>query len=498
MRLSKTVLIIDDNTINRQILSKILAGDYNVITAKDGFEGLEILKQYGKVIAAVMLDLVMPKLDGYGFLQKKSTMPEFDDIPVIVTTSENAPENEISTLKSGAWDFVSKPYHPDIIKARLDNVIARSQLSAFEQLKYLAEYDTLTGIFNKTKLFSQTEKILELNKDTKFMAMRFDINRFGLVNSFYGFEKGDSLLKYLANCFTSYLQKYPVCVYGRIEGDVFGVCIPYTGQEVIDEIIENSKQAVKAFNLDFDMVITFGIYIIEDHSMPAHLIFDRATLASKECKGNYVNSYAIFNREMQQKIEAEQEITNEMNEALLNGQFVVYYQPKYDLKSGNIAGSEALVRWLHPIKGLISPADFIPIFEHNGFISKLDAYVWESVCKQQRKWLDDGTSDLPVSVNVSRINLYNPKITEIIEGLTKKYKIPLEIFNLEITESVYAESQIALANTIAELHSKGFSVFMDDFGSGYSSLNTLKSLEFDVLKIDMKFLSEESTSRRSR
>lgn len=330
------------------------------------------------------------------------------------------------------------------------------------------------------------------------MAVRFDINRFGLVNSFYGFEKGDSLLKHLAGAFATYMKQYTPSAYGRIEGDVFGLCMPYTGQKDIDSLIEVSKQAVKSFNLDFDMVITFGIYMVEDHFMPAHLLFDRATLASKECKGNYMNSYAIFNSLMQNKIEQEQEITNIMNDALNKNQFCIYYQPKYDLQSGKISGAEALVRWKHPTKGLVSPGEFIPIFEHNGFILKLDAYVWEAVCAQQRQWLDDGLVAPPISVNVSRINLYNPKIADFIETLTQKYNIPLDIFNLEITESVYAENQTILANTITDLHSKGFLVFMDDFGSGYSSLNTLKSLEFDVLKIDMKFLSEKSTSKRSR
>ena len=177
-----------------------------------------------------------------------------------------------------------------------------------------------------------------------------------------------------------------------------------------------------------------------------------------------------------------------MQKALDEEQFVVYLQPKFDLASDTACGAEALVRWLHPEKGLISPGVFIPVFERNGFISKLDYYVWHKTCALLRRWLDKGARPSPVSVNISRISLYNPRLTEVLTGLVREYALPPALLQLEITESAYMTNPDLMKNTIASLHQAGFTILMDDFGSGYSSLNTLKEIDMDVLKVDMKFL----------
>uniref|UniRef100_UPI003AB2AEB0 EAL domain-containing protein n=1 Tax=Selenobaculum sp. TaxID=3074374 RepID=UPI003AB2AEB0 len=176
------------------------------------------------------------------------------------------------------------------------------------------------------------------------------------------------------------------------------------------------------------------------------------------------------------------------NSALESGQFEFYLQPKCSIDTGNIVGAEALVRWRHPMKGLISPGKFIPVFEKNGFILKLDVYIWESVCKLLRQWIDEGRQPMPISVNVSRINLYNPKLCDILIGLVEKYQLEPYLLELELTESAYTENEKLLVSIIERLRGYGFRILMDDFGSGYSSLNILKNLPVDVLKIDLHFL----------
>lgn len=201
---------------------------------------------------------------------------------------------------------------------------------------------------------------------------------------------------------------------------------------------------------------------------------------------------------MGEKRDREQALVNEMTKALATGQFVVYYQPEYDLNTNRFCGAEALVRWKHPKSGIVSPGVFIPLFERNGLISKLDAYVWEKVLENIAEWRSKGLDVLPISVNVSRVDLCDPKLLDKLLALTDKYGVPLTYLNLEITESAYSDNPKAVKQTVFELRQAGFTVFMDDFGSGYSSLNILEDIEVDILKIDMRFIFRASENIKSR
>lgn len=490
------ILVVDDNAINRKILFKILQDYYIVIEAENGQQALNLISDKKINFSAIILDLVMPVMNGYQLLSAlKNTL--FTDIPVIVTTGNSCQINESKAFDLGAWDFVSKPYNANILKSRLKNAIVRSETSAFEQLKYLAEYDALTDIFNKAKFFQATREMLDISSSKQFAFVRFDIARFSLINSFYGTDVGDQLLIFIANELRKLSEIYTELTYGRIEADVFSFCIPYIDKKKLMRVIETLKINFKLYPIDFDIVATYGIYIAKDLSIPVYKMHDFANLASKSVKGNYINNCAFYNSKMSHALETEQEIINEMNDALSNEQFIIYLQPKYDLRTNMPAGAEALVRWQHPTKGLISPGVFIPIFERNGFISKLDYYIWKKVCILIRSWLDKGISPHPISVNVSRVNLYNPYFVDTLCRLTDKYQIPRELLNLELTESSYTDNPEAMSATTKKLRANGFIVMMDDFGSGYSSLNILKDIEVDVLKIDMKFLSQAEIPGRS-
>ena len=197
-------------------------------------------------------------------------------------------------------------------------------------------------------------------------------------------------------------------------------------------------------------------------------------------------------------MEKEQEIVNRMGSALEAGQFEIYLQPKVNIRTEIIEGSEALVRWIDPQRGIIPPSEFIPVFESNGFITKLDYYVWEETCKVLRRWLDEGRRLTPISVNVSRVNLYSTHLLDSICALTDKYDIPRRYFNIELTESAYMDNQEAMSRIIDGLRSRGYTVMMDDFGSGFSSLNALKDIPVDVLKIDQRFLSSGRDTERGK
>ena len=409
-------------------------------------------------------------------------------IPVIILTEKSDRDTEKKVLESGAWDFVPKPYDADIIKLRLKNVIARSQVSLLKELNNVMNYDPLTEIYSKNKFFSASKALLKANPDKQFAFLRLDIDRFKLINSFFGTAYGDRLLKHVAKRIRDFAKTTECCTFGRIDADVFGIFTPYQGKEETVKQIEQAVENMKKLSASYNIMIVYGVYVVTDRSLPISFMCDRAALAAKTVKGHYMKSYAFYDDKMRLSIENEQNIINEMSDALENNEFVPYYQPKYDVKTNKPVGVEALARWIHPTKGFISPGVFIPIFEKNGFISKLDFYIWECVCKQLKEWKDSGVPLFPVSVNVSRVNLYNPNLSKIIIELTKKYDVEPKYFNIEITESVYTDDNVMIDDITSQLRNNGFTILMDDFGSGYSSLNVLKDVQVDMLKMDMMFM----------
>lgn len=488
MDIQKTVLVVDDSTTNRSILCDILHSDYTVIQAENGIQALTKLKKQDKKVDAIILDIIMPEMDGYEFMDKIKQDKTLSQIPVIILTEKSDRGTEKKVLESGAWDFVPKPYDADIIKLRLKNVIARSQVSLLKELNNVMNYDPLTEIYSKNKFFSASKALLKDNPDKQFAFLRLDIDRFKLINSFFGTAYGDRLLKRVAKRIRDFAKTTECCTFGRIDADVFGIFTPYQGKEETVKQIEQAVEDMKKLSASYNIMIVYGVYVVTDRSLPISFMCDRAALAAKTVKGHYMKSYAFYDDKMRLSLENEQNIINEMSDALENHEFVPYYQPKYDVKTNKPVGTEALARWIHPTKGFISPGVFIPIFEKNGFISKLDFYIWECVCKQLKEWKDKGVPLFPVSVNVSRVNLYNPNLSKIIIELTKKYDVAPKYFNIEITESVYTDDNVMIDDITSQLRNNGFTILMDDFGSGYSSLNVLKDVQVDMLKMDMMFM----------
>lgn len=484
----KVVLIVDKDTENRERIESLLMNKYQVFGFETCNEGIAYIKEHCTDVSAILLDISGTVMEGYSFLKTLNEKNEWKNIPVIVTADSSDNDGEKRALELGAWDFIHKPYEVDIILTRLKNAIYRSQFSAFVKLKYLAEYDSLTGLYNKTKFFDVTRQMLLENTDKRFVFWRFDIDRFQMVNSFFGISGGDKLLTYISEELKRMYSVIPFCTFGRIESDIFGVCHIYDESNILQRISE-IRNMLSKYNPEYDIIPNIGLYVVEDNNLPVETLFNRATLAANYSKGNYVKFYTFYNEKMSSALIKEQEIINDMKGAIETEQFDIYFQPKYNLQTNKPYGAEALVRWFHPTKGMIMPGEFIPIFEKNGFISKLDFYVWEKACKYLRSWIDAGRNPYPISVNMSRVNMYNPKIVEIIKGITDKYDISPSLLNLELTESAYTDNPIAIKEIISRLQAQGFIIMMDDFGSGYSSLNVLKDISVDVLKVDMRFLS---------
>ncbi|MEA5084623.1 MAG: EAL domain-containing protein [Lachnospiraceae bacterium] len=366
--------------------------------------------------------------------------------------------------------------------------------AANQKLIYRADYDVLTGIYNRQAFCRETAKMLVSEKYKRYVLLRIDVEKFKVINDLFGTETGDEVLCTIALNLKKSLKR--LGTYGRLEADHFVCCFPEKIFNV-EKILEIIDKVINGIKINYSIVVNFGVYPIDDSSLPVERMCDRANLALRTIKGNYLKKYAFYDENLRNTILKEQQIENEMDQALNNGQFKIHLQPIYSVASEKPVSAEALVRWYHPQRGLISPADFIPLFERNGFISKLDAYVWEEVCKFINEEKSKGDAVVPISVNVSRINLYNANICNYIISLIQKYNIEPEMLKLEITESAYTDNPHQLLKAMETLQNYGFEVLMDDFGSGYSSLNMLKDVPVDILKIDMKFIEDLEVSSRA-
>lgn len=492
----KTVLVVEDQQINRSIIHNILQQDYLVIEAEDGIKGLEILDQKYSEISAIILDLIMPEMDGFGMMERISKDSRYSNIPILVTTGDVDYSSEKKCLELGAWDFIPKPVNKDTLLLRLRNIIGRSQVDYQEYERYIAEHDRLTGLYNRGKFFEVTRHMIDKNADREFAFLRVDLDRFRLYNSFFGENEGDKLLVYFAEKIREKVSFMQEATYGRIESDIFGICCEYS-EEKITELQNSIIADLKDYDVTYYIEPSIGVYIISDKKLPVEGMYDRASMAAETCKHKFMSYIGYYNERMTNQLVVEQEIMNEAQKALDNEEFAVYLQPKTIIHTEEPYGAEVLVRWIHPEKGMISPGKFIPVFESNGFIGRLDYYMWEHTCMLLRKWINEGLEPDPVSVNVSRANMYNPNLVDLLKDLLVKYDIPARLLQLELTESAFMDEPDMMIKKVRDLQACGFIILMDDFGSGYSSLNTLKDIPVDILKVDMMFLGTGAGNGRS-
>ena len=357
-----------------------------------------------------------------------------------------------------------------------------------DDLRSAAFIDPLTGLFNRHAFILNARRMLDENPLTEFSLMTLNIGSFKVVNDLLGRDVGDKVLNIIADAIRVLFAGRGV--FARLFSDNFIVLTSYSERGVHPQtFLDGVQKAVMASGLiSHEIQYYIGVYKITERDMSIENMADRAAIACRSINGSYQEHIAYYDEKMRLTMIEEQEICDESRRALQDGEFCVYYQPVYGIKAKRFVSAEALVRWSHPTKGMISPGKFVPVFEKNGFIAELDLYVLEQVCKYMKRREDEGLPKFPISVNISRMSLYDPNLFETISGITDKYNIDPKYFRIEITESAYNDNPAQLLETIGKLREKCYPVLMDDFGSGYSSLNTLKDIPIDILKLDMKFM----------
>ena len=479
----RRILIVDDEEINREILGNILSEAYDVTYAEDGQKALSLLKQKNADYSLVLLDLLMPVMDGFAVLAKMQEDEALKQIPIIVMTSEKSAE--VTSIKQGAYDFITKPYDmPEVILARCERII---ELNEDKSIIRAAERDELTGLYTREFFFEYIHRFEHVATEQKMDAVVLNIDHFHMINEMYGREVGDEVLCSTASTLNEMFGE-ETFIASRPDADSFYLYMNHRDnyEGVFDGLQEELSHLTQLPRIRFRIGVSRDV----DKTLPAENRFDHAKLACDHIRGDYTRQISYYNKEDNDRELYGERLINDMEDAIRNRDFVVYYQPKFDIQDDkpHLRSAEALIRWKHPELGMVSPGAFIPLFESNGLIQKLDRYVWEEAAGQIRKWKEKFGISIPVSVNVSRIDIYDPELENRLIGLVEKNGLSCEELMLEITESAYSDNANGLIEVVNHLRDRGFKIEMDDFGSGYSSLNMLTTIPIDVLKLDMKFV----------
>ncbi len=476
------VLVADDQEINRDALEVILADDYEVITAENGGQALELMRAHEKELSLVLLDLMMPVMNGYDVLKTVHADETLCRIPVIVMTADKGAELE--ALQLGAADFITKPFDlHEVIRARVGRMI---ELSEGRKLISTAEKDPLTGLYSRNFFFEYANRLFRYHPDTKMDAVVINIEQFHSVNAMHGREFGDSVLRAIGGSIREFLQTAEGLA-SRFDADRFLIYCSH--QADYWAVLDRFQEQVRALSPNVLIHLRMGVKNWQEQ-VPPVVLFDQARAACNMVRGDYQNPLMVYNEDMLKKEMLNQRLLNDLRAALEEGQFQVYFQPKYDIQCDppRLRSAEALIRWKHPELGMVSPGAFIPLFEGNGLISLVDSYVWKETAKQVAAWRKKYRFTLPVSVNLSRADLFDPALTDRLVHLITDNDLDYCDIKLEVTESAYTQDSKRLLALIHDLRNRGFEVEMDDFGSGYSSLNMLSSMPLDVLKMDISFV----------
>ena len=363
----------------------------------------------------------------------------------------------------------------------------------------LKSIDKLTNCANKDAFIIKAKKLIE-DTSKKYAFIMLDIDNFKLINDLFGYDKGDLLLKHIADVLSQHVNQNET--FARITGDKFYMLVEYLIKDELEHrvniIAEDVLKYIFESKPNYKIDVSIGIFEIDNINLSIETMSDRADLAAHVIKGNRNRLYCFYTDDIRNQLLQDYEIENEMHEALKNGDFKVYLQPKYYFKNEKLAGAEALIRWQNPTKGMIQPNDFIPLFEKNGFVTQIDMFVFEEICKLQNKWKEEGRKPLIISLNQSKIHLYDLSYINKLKAIIDRYKINPGLIELELTESAFFSDIEVIFNATRKLHKLGFRLSIDDFGSGYSSLNLLKDIFVDVVKLDRGFFTKSLNTARGK
>jgi diguanylate cyclase (GGDEF)-like protein len=488
-KVSGSLLIMHSDEFSRKTLASILEDKYKVFQAGDTDEAIRIINH--EDIAVIITDLEMYISKGRELEEYVNKEAQSESIPVIIAEEGCSEENAAACLKLGAADFIRKPYNPEIVRNRIEKLVRSKNMT--KMLSALGR-DSLTGLYTSNFFYQRVREILNENKSKKYCIVVSNIEKFKILNERYGVKKCDEVLVYIAKKIPTLLEGYVIG--GRIHGDVFAYLQEETSVAGFRAVHEMQYEAPIP-----NLSIKYGIYRIDDNTrndISIMIMCDRAREAVNSIKGIYGKYYSEYDDKLREAVLVQQLILENMEHSLKAHQFDIYYQPKHNISSDKTAGAEALVRWNHPEIGFLAPNIFIPIFEKNGFIKKLDRYVFKKVCSDILEWKKSGKNVVPVSVNMSRRDFEDVSLADYITEYVDLKGIDHELIHFEITETMFTDNDAQIIEMLKKLHENGFIIELDDFGTGYSSISSLNDIELDVLKFDMSLVQHDDMTESGR
>ena len=472
------VLVVGHNPFDEKILTDILSPYVEVVISNAEDTIIEQLQDKDDVISTAIFNFeVAPEL-----LKAIRMIPVLEDFPILVSTLHGSAQIENELLEYGVVDFLKQPFDARRVINRVKTCI---KLFNANKIIFELERDELTGLFTRKAFLRRAEKVRAENPKKKFAVLAFDFDNFKSSNTLYGEAKCNEFLAYTAKRLKGLI---PHSIVGRYGGDQYILFFAFDGDNVDVERIQYLTKSILDSAPIPHQIVKCGINSPISHELPFVVCCDRAFLAIQQIKGIYGKDIAFFENDLQKHLLDEQHISETMEAALENGEFKVYYQPKHETITGKIVGAEALVRWIHPEYGFMSPGQFIPLFEKNGFITKLDNFILEQVCKDIKRWKEKGYTFVPVSVNVSRRDFLEEGCIDKQIQIIDSYGIDHAYVHMEVTESLYSENTEIIISQLKKVQELGFMIEMDDFGSGYSSLGLLSSFPLNILKLDISFV----------
>ena len=481
---NRRILVVEDELINQELLKLMLSDTYEVTVAGTGAEALEEIETHSDTLSLILLDLNLPDLNGLEVLRRIRADSRYARLPVIVMTAEK--DAEVESLSLGAIDFIPKPYPQQ--KVVLARVLRTIELSEDQDTIRRTERDHLTGLYTREFFYRYAGQFDVYYKDLPTDALLIDINHFHMINDRYGKSYGDEVLRQVGEKIQEAVRDAGgiVC---RLAADTFLVYCPHR-DDYADLLDAASVTLRHEENKELQVRLRMGVYASVDKAVDIERRFDRAKLAAEKVRNIFGKAVGIYDDALREQEVFAEQLVDDFHTAIRERQFLVYYQPKFGIlgEQPALASAEALVRWKHPKLGMISPGVFIALFEQNGLIPELDGYVWQEVASQLRDWKDRLGRSVPVSINVSRVNMYDPGLVEKLVSLVRRNGLDFSDILLEVTESAYTGDSDQIIDRVRQLRQCGFKIEMDDFGSGYSSLCMLASLPIDALKLDIQFI----------
>lgn len=482
---TRTIFVVESEKNKTSSYAELFSGKYDIIKTKIYDNCIDILKKHFSEISLIFLDASDKTEESTDFIKMVKSDRMVHNIPVMVIADDSVSDEEETFLSVGAAGVIRYSSKPNAIFLQVSNII---ELKENAENGSMSELDALTGLYTRQAFFRHAEKIISENPDFKFIITISELEGIKLLNEKDGKQAGDSKLKAVANFLRN--SGDPCLLAGRFGGDQFVALFRQDDDfekgismdDVSGVLVTSPSEGVE------EVRMRFAIYENVEHDVPVSVICDRALLALQTIRGKYGKRMAKYEEKLLIEHERKERIEECMREALENNQFRVYYQPKHDANTGELTGAEALIRWEHPEYGFMSPGEFIPIFEDNGFITEVDSFVWKKTCENLHKWIEKGLDVVPVSINASKLDFMRPDFFEKLNKASTEMDVPSGLLHIEVTESLFSDQIEELVGILSKCQENGYKIELDDFGSGYSSLNTLSILPLDVVKMDMSLV----------